>query len=107
MENEKIIEGEEILEENPDAETLAAPVEEEEIPNLNTTPVPTEEEKVDAGLESATTPETPTEPEPENNLEQPAEQAEPEKTFTQSQVNDMIGKTRVETRNKTFEYIFC
>ena len=40
------------------------------------------------------------------SVEEPVVEPEPEKTFTQSQVNDMIGKTRVETRNKTFEYIY-
>ena len=99
-----------------------------EVPNLSNEPVPTEEEKVDAGIveEAETKPEelnpeaeeqseiAPVEPAPVEpvNEEIPAMEENgvtempATKVFTQSQVNEMVGNTRTETREKTFRYIY-
>ena len=99
-----------------------------EVPNLSNEPVPTEEEKVDAGIveEEETKPEelnpeaeeqseiAPVEPAPVEpvNEEIPAMEENgvtempATKVFTQSQVNEMVGNTRTETREKTFRYIY-
>ena len=110
------------------------PVAEEAVPDLATTPVPTEDEVKDADLEvepeeviPAEEPK-PEEPVVEATVEQsetisaepvPAENVENQsieengvtempamKTFTQSQVNEMVGNCRTETREKTFRYIY-
>lgn len=110
--------------------------EEPAIPDLATSPVPTPEEKEDAGLapegtsekiegEPETLPEEPLpapvegsapvseEPAPVENVAQEPRVEEngvtempATKIFTQSQVNDLIGNTRTETREKTFRYIY-
>lgn len=81
----------------------SAPVE------LNSNPSPlTQEEQSDTVIEEEGT----TEPaqdvpaqdtirEDENSFETPAT-----KTFTQEEVNDIVGKIRVNTREKTFKYIY-
>ena len=101
-------------------------------PALDTNPIPTEEEKVEAGIE-AESESVPASDEPVMSEEVPSEivesakseseQAEPvlpepevheelgvtsapARTFTQEELNDITGKTRVETRNKTFQYIY-
>lgn len=104
---------------------------EEAIPDLATAPVPTEEEIKDADLvvkpEAVANEEEPLpeSSEPEQSEAAPIEPApvenvEPElkveengvtempatKVFTQSQVNEMVGNTRTETREKTFRYIY-
>lgn len=104
------------------------------IPDLASTPVPTEEEVKDADLEVKPEEVVPAEPEvapapadaePEQsepspipaepvsseNVEQSIEEngvveMPAMKTFTQSQVNEMVGNTRTETREKTFRYIY-
>ena len=112
------------------------PVEENNVPDLATTPVPTEEEVKDASLEvkpeevvdgneaPESVPETPEQSEAEptevistENVvaeEQPVETAEENGVsdlgsamkFTQNQVNEIVGKTRTETREKTLRYIY-
>lgn len=84
---EKILEGKKEMVENDLAVTSAD--DESQKVELNSNPIPTEEEKEDAGL-----------------IENVEEEKPIEKTFTQSQVNDIVGKTRFETREKTFKYIY-
>ena len=105
-------------------------------PELNSSPVPTEEEKVDAqlgGADNSTTDinagaeakveignsgnvggseggvegqgDAPVATETVN-AEAEEVQPEPEKMFTQSQVNDLVGKTRMETREQTFRAVY-
>lgn len=108
----------------------------ENVPDLATTPVPTEEEVKDASLEVKPEEVVEAEPLPENEPSETAnevvpeqseaEQAEPiptenvepseengvtdlgaaTKTFTQSQVNELVGNVRTETREKTMRYIY-
>ena len=135
MENKEILEGKKEGLDNLDV-TSASEVEEkveEEVPNLNSSPVPTEEQKEeadispdnaepemniddlaiedDAALDSAETvePEEPVleEVKPEEVHEELGVTDMPAtKTFTQSQVDDIAGKVRLETREKTFRYIY-
>lgn len=97
---------------------------ENEVPDLANNPIPTEEEVKDADLEVS--PEEVV-PEPkqseaiaeeqvsvENVEQEPVQTVEENgvtempatKVFTQSQVNEMVGNTRTETREKTFRYIY-
>lgn len=105
----------------------------EPAPELNNSTVPTEEEVKDASLdvapeEVAPAPESSEpsatvesdQPVVEENVESEPVPSEPVqvheengvtempalKTFTQSQVNEMVGNTRTETREKTFRYIY-
>lgn len=79
---------------------------------LNNSPVPTTEEIEDAGMantgdeENAVT-ET-VEESSESDINAPIEEEIPpaEKLFTQSQVNDLVGKTRMETREQTYRAIY-
>ena len=106
-------------------ETSASGVEEEKVPELSASPVPTPEEVKDAnfGGEEEKHEEEPkmVESEPVQNEEIQPEPVANEnlvheengavdtpalKTFTQSQVNEMVGNTRTETREKTFRYIY-
>ena len=71
---------------------------------LNSTPVPTAEEQAEANVE-------PVEPVESEPVEQtPAEEEYPgvttSKIFTQDELNEMMGKTRIDTREKTFRYIY-
>lgn len=98
-------------------------------PSIATSPVPTEDEVKDADLEVepqeiAAEPESsvpdvdePMQSEPASiepasveNVETVEENGVTEmpatKVFTQSQVNEMVGNTRTETREKTFRYIY-
>lgn len=102
-------------------------------PELNSTPQPTPEQVEEANLTPSENenvePEPAAEPPVQNEqglegdglLEtepEPATPAQPEmheengvfeaptKTFTQSQVDDIAGRTRLETREKTFRYIY-
>lgn len=93
---------------------------------LNNSPVPTEEEIKDAAMVSENN-EAPDVEEPkaeENQPEsgapvatetveetsaEPVQEEEPqtaEKLFTQSQVNDLVGKTRMETREQTYRAVY-
>lgn len=107
--------------------TLASQVAPEEAmqtnatPDLTTSPVPTEEEVKEGNVapeEAApglTVDET-VNAVPAQDSTIPAATAEakeelgatssPARTFTQSQVDDIAGKTRTETRDKTFRYIY-
>ena len=55
---------------------------------------------------------TPVESEPDNAADVPAEAETPEatpapeKTFTQDEVNNLMGQVRAETRDRTFKYIY-
>lgn len=117
-----------------DAAKIDAEPKPEEVPNLATTPVPTEEEVKEADLEVKPEEVVEAEPLPEEAPVQseaapensnPVENVEPmqepmqpteengvtelgpaTKVFTQSQVNEMVGNTRTETREKTFRYIY-
>lgn len=101
-------------------------------PDLNSTPQPTAEQIADAGLtdtadvnenvdsavgaldgapaqeeqglEGSNEP-APAPVQPEMHEENGVFEA-PSKTFTQSQVDDIAGRTRLETREKTFRYIY-
>lgn len=115
MDNEnKILEGEEKLDElvgeTSAPETTETAEAETIVPDLTSTPVPTETE-IESDTPVATedvVEENVVEQEKEvlvredeNSTETPAL-----KTFTQNQVNDIVGKTRVDTREKTFKYIY-
>ena len=96
----------------------------EEGVELNSSPVPTPEEKEEAAMVSdgtngnvgdlgdevlaSDTPEVTENVVTENieGAEPVMEQPEPEKTFTQSQVNDLVGKTRMETREQTYRAVY-
>lgn len=74
---------------------------------LNSTPEPTQEQAQEADL----TPEPKTEPvqEPQQQPDQPQVEPVPqqtERTFTQEQVNELVGKTRMETREQTFRAVY-
>lgn len=81
---------------------------------LNNSPVPTPEEKEEAdslsadnqdpAVESDTPNETETVEHISEQEEEPVQTAE--KLFTQSQVNDLVGKTRMETREQTYRAIY-
>lgn len=78
---------------------------------LNTNPVPTMEEVEEGNSQEETDePILPQEQEPNLQQEQTSSEEIPgvseEKIFTQSQVDNLIGKTRVDTREKTFRYIY-
>jgi hypothetical protein len=114
---------------SPEAvEPEKAEPEETPAPALDTNPIPTPEEKEEAGIsapesdepvqsepaESEIVSSEPTEPEvPESSEPEKVEVREelgvtdmPARTFSQEEVNDIAGKTRAETRNKTFQYIY-
>ena len=76
----------------------STPTTEEEIPELNSTPIPTDTDDTDGEKEVAV--ETETEESSENPFSIDS------KVFTQSQVDEIAGKTRVDTREKTFKYIY-
>ena len=103
----------------------------EAVPELNSSPVPTVEEQAEADLSggdnTATDINAGTEAKVEMgnsatvasegesgtpvatetvNAEEQQVQPEPEKMFTQSQVNDLVGKTRMETREQTFRAVY-
>lgn len=118
--DEAKVEGEGLVDEVP-----AEPAPEKPVPDLATSPIPTEEERQDAGLEGGEMGGSEEvingESEPAPEMDAPVENVEQQevveengvtelgpatKTFTQSQVNDMIGNTRTETREKTFRYIY-
>lgn len=77
----------------------STPTTEEEIPELNSTPIPTDTDDTDVG-EKEVAVETETEESSENPFSIDS------KIFTQSQVDEIAGKTRVDTREKTFKYIY-
>lgn len=116
--------------ENTD-EVVEEPIEENQPVDLNSTPVPTEDEVEDANLnvepekqveEQVEMEENPiavettetvvnenVQPVPEQMEQQMHEEngvVETPALFSQSQVNDITGKTRIETREKTFRYIY-
>lgn len=121
--NEELKNKEEQKIDNLDA-TLASPEakpegEPEVTPELDTNPTPTVEEKVEAGMTDETpsdpvpaeseivaAPEAPAAPEVAPVVEENGVTETPARTFTQEELNDITGKTRVETRDKTFRYIY-
>jgi len=124
MDKEELLklEGEEKEEEIPEAVEEPRPMEptpeSEEVP----APIPEEiheevveeKEEVDSPAENAEElapePTEPTQPEGEPTGTSPEENAEANnpyrKTFTQEDVDKLVGETRVKTREKTFRYIF-
>lgn len=102
---------EKILEEVKEETDVTLPSEE---PELSSEPVPTEEQQEEAGLVGESTSET-SEAEPEvieesteASVTEPVseepltpEQESVEKMLTQSQVDEIVGRTRTETREKT------
>ncbi len=125
MEKTEILEGKKIddnLEDTSASEEVEKEKTETEIPNLATAPKPTEEEVDNANLAVEPTNEVVSENEemkvegqesesaPIENVEKVEENGVTEmpatKSFTQSQVNEMVGSTRTETREKTFRYIY-
>jgi hypothetical protein len=99
----------------------SAPEQEGEIPQLNNTPNPNvdadAEPEAEVDVEIEVEGDDLIEEEPEVVTETEEVQAEPTdnpfstdfqatKTFTQSQVDEIAGKTRVDTRDKTFRYIY-
>lgn len=127
-ETEKNLEGIEGVTSAPETEEVAVEVEAEtevETPiSLSTVIEPTEEEIEDAGLietesdlieeeipveteTDAITTTTEVQEEKEEVQENPFSiDGSATKTFTQSQVDEIAGKTRVDTREKTFKYIY-
>lgn len=102
-----------------------APVVEEPTPELNSTPVPTQEDKENAGLNTDVpveeTPEAPVSDTPEipaENVNDSVPVMEENgvtetpalRTYTQEEyqngLNEIAGKVRMETREKTFRYIY-
>lgn len=78
---------------------------------LNSSPVPTEEEISDANNLSVDSSDTPVSlPEESENVAPVVateeEMPSAEKLFTQSQVNDLVGKTRMETREQTYRAVY-
>lgn len=83
---------------------------ETEVPELNSEAQPTEEQVEAASIGTEGTEAEPSEPEenaplagsePIESAPMTEEQKSVEEMFTQSQVNDIVGRTRVETRDKT------
>lgn len=82
---------------------------------LNNSPVPTPEEikeandlsvdNQDPGIDAEAVQESDT-PTATENVEPSAEPQTAEKLFTQSQVNDLVGKTRMETREQTYRAVY-
>lgn len=72
---------------------------------LNNSPVPTQEELEDAHSMIESDEPTITE-NVEENVTPENEIPSAEKLFTQSQVNDLVGKTRMETREQTYRAIY-
>lgn len=129
MEKNENLEGKETN--SLEATSASEPIEEAKV-DLSNNVNPTEEEVKDAGLNVApeqTVEETQdAEPTPAELVEsetveqQPAEQQPAEqnqvheengvtetpalKTFTQEEVNEIVGRTRMDTREKTFQYIY-
>lgn len=124
LEEEKKKDIDETLPSNEPEETEEAPVEESpEIPGLNSSAVPTEEQVEKAGfadeptettdssedpseIEVSESVEETVEPTTENIPEEPGmteEQKSVEKMLTQSQVNELVGRTRTETRDGTLK----
>lgn len=94
QEEEEKLEGgvDETVDANGDTSTPSEPVVDEpesnsEVPNLSNDPTPTPEES------------TPAQPETEQPIME-------EKKFTQSEVNELMGQVRAETRDRTFKYIY-
>lgn len=106
-------ENQEVKETSIDA-TLASDEAEEETkeqePELNSSPVPTEEQVKESGLEQESeVSDAPTATESaEQNVasEMTEEQKAVEKMLSQSQVDEIVGRTRTETRDKTLKGIF-
>lgn len=106
------------LEGEPDTlDATSASPETEPVPDLNSDPIPVPETEPVEGEEPVTEPVA--EPEPVEPVAEPAPEMQtveengvvetdiPEiRTFTQEEVNELIGKTRTETREKTFKYIY-
>ena len=103
MNEEEILKQKQLEEENKPAETLPA-----EQPALSSEPEPTEAQQEEAGL-TATAPAADTlegegeasAAEPVQSEELTPEQESVEKMLTQSQVDEIVGRTRTETRDKT------
>ena len=125
MEEKEILEGkkEEGLD-NLDVTSASEVEAEKEVPSLDNSPEPTEEQQADADMAEpelniddlaiedeadATPAETETvesEPTEEVHEELGVTDMPAMKTFTQSQVDEIAGKVRFETREKTFRYIY-
>lgn len=111
-EQKKLMEGEQTdgLEGTSPSDEGASPV------GLNSSPEPTPQEMEDAGIEPA--PESDgvvaqgtgdAAPEAETvtaGADEPPAEMPTERTFTQSQVNDLVGRTRMETREQTFRAVY-
>lgn len=99
MENDLFKKKEQIDTEEQDVDTQATMDESEAVPQeadeseqLNSTPVDSAEEETPLTVENEVGPEQPEQPE-----------VEPERTFTQSQVNAMVGKARKEGRESAMK----